>query len=225
MTTLATVIWNKFAQLPGSAVNGIVGIASVHAIGGLIRIIRTCRPKAVLELGAGIGTLTYTIASALPVNTRQFYSMENEDFCLSQLPVNLSEFDGKYLLVRSLEEIPAGLLFDLIVVDGGGELPNDMGMVDFSGRLKPGGVILVEGGRKDQCRRILSWYGMRPHLYCKISPWTPYIRSTVTPGKVKNKPYQLFLFEPSLVLRFHYSLLSRVSRFWEHISWRLNPVA
>ena len=54
-------IWQRFAARPGAALDGMVGIASEHAIEGLIEVLERYRPRRILELGSGIGTLTYTI--------------------------------------------------------------------------------------------------------------------------------------------------------------------
>ena len=49
-------IFSKFKKLPHSN-----HIASEFAILGLLKIIKKYNPKFILEVGVGIGTLTYTI--------------------------------------------------------------------------------------------------------------------------------------------------------------------
>lgn len=194
-------IWQRFAALPGAAVDGVAGIASEHAIGGLLALVRGRRPTRILELGAGIGTLTFTILEAvteLGIDRRPgyaFYTIENNEFCLGQLAGNLGGFAGRYRILRSTDELPK-LRFDLIVVDGGGDLGNDMGVMSFDDRLARGGAILVEGGRSFQRQLIERWYGHRSFVYGKFTASNPTLSARRVELEAKNKPYHLFVFEP-----------------------------
>lgn len=204
MSAASEAHWQRFAQLPGAAVDGAVGIASEHAIDGLMQLVRQRRPRRILELGGGIGTLTAAILDTLrdlPGEARhaELVTAENNDYCRAQLTANLASHEGRYRLVKSVEEVrdSAGQseLFDLIVVDGGGDLPNDMGVMDFSGLLAPRGAILVEGARLFQRDRIQEWYGHRPFVYAKSRARHLRLRSEAG-LEAKNKPYHLFVFEP-----------------------------
>ena len=217
-------IWQKFIVLPGSLVNGRVGIASQHAIGGLIEILHSKSPKNILEIGAGIGTLTYTILSwarstGMDQNTNyNFLSVENNDYCLGQLAGNLSEFEGSYRIISSVEDArQTGLLFDLITVDGGGDVPNDMGFMKFDHLLQPKGVIFVEGARIGQREQIQNWYGDRKCIYVKMEARQRLVTSISGSITAKNKPYHLFVFEPGLG-----EIFSRRTRaMWNHFTVRL----
>jgi protein-L-isoaspartate O-methyltransferase len=196
----ASGLWNHFVRRPGAAVDGEVGIASMHAIGGLLRLIRRKRPARVLEIGSGIGTLTYAIAASqsrdVPERGRIFYTVENHPFCIAEMEKNLAGLDELYTRVGSVGEIPGDLRFDLIVVDGGGDLPNDMGVMRFADRLAKGGVIFVEGGRGFQREQIEKWYGHRPRLYAKMQSFRAVVPVPDLGWQVNNKPYHVFVFEP-----------------------------
>ena len=204
-------IWNHFVACPGATVDGKVAIASRHAIGGLIRVIEWRRPEKILELGAGIGTLTFTIlatATRLELHRRPgfcFYTIEDHPLCLEQLARNLSRFAGLYRIVGSTEELrDAAVGFDLIVVDGGGDVPGDIKVMDFSNMLAPRGVILVEGYRLFQRKLIAQWYGDRKPIYLKSEPLRRQLHSAATSEPAENKPYHLFVFEPAGVQRLRW---------------------
>src|SRR5712691_10667149 len=201
-------IWKRFVRLPGAKCGDSIGIAAERAIAALIELVRSRRPQRVLELGSGIGTLTTAVLEAardsglIAEPEFTFYTIESQSFCLDQLEINLKSFKGEYKSVRDISEVPKDILFDLIVVDGGGDLPNDLGVIDFSSRLAHHGVILLEGGRGFQRRKILEWYGQRANVIAKITP----VQSTLDAGmngvEARQKPYRLFIFEPSLWERF-----------------------
>ncbi len=220
-------IWQRFAALPGAAVEDVVAIASEQAIGGLSALIRRRRPARILEIGAGIGTLTFTIletATHLGLDQHpefRFYTIENNDYCLGQLEVNLEDHAGRYRVLHSSAELPS-TRFDLIVVDGGGDLENDMGVMRFDHMLARGGAILVEGGRAFQRELIESWYGHRDFISGKLESLNPVLLERRSGRRAKNKPYHLFVFEPTFLggLRLRMKLLG--NRYSARIHRRLN---
>ena len=195
-------IWQLFMSRPGAIVGDVVGIASENAINGLIETIRRYEPRRILEIGSGIGTLTYTVLKTicslgLPRSDDfKFYTVENHPYCLAQLEENLNDYRGVFQVVNSTGNITrTNVGFDLIIVDGGGDLNNDMGVMPFSNMLASGGVIFVEGARLFQRKLVSEWYGSRDYIYVKIN--TDKMVSTYNGEAVKNKPYHLFVFEPS----------------------------
>jgi hypothetical protein len=59
-TSNASEIYRHFKQLPGSEY-----MATEKAIKGLVKWLKKRRPKAMLEVGAGIGTLTFASVAVL----------------------------------------------------------------------------------------------------------------------------------------------------------------
>lgn len=200
-------VWQKFASLPGAAINNMIGIASEHAIGGLIDVMLKYQPVRILEIGAGIGTLTYTILQSVEkLNIHKnpnyrFYTVENNEFCLTQLESNLKTFQGLYSVVLSTDKIPE-MEFDLIVIDGGGDLGNDMGVMNFNNRMAKKGVILVEGARAFQRNLIGKWYQDRDFVYGRFASFNRKLVSQKTGKITKNKSFHLFVFEPAPFERF-----------------------
>lgn len=216
-------IWQRFVVLPGSTVDGQVGIASEQAIKGLIKAIRRYRPITILELGAGIGTLTFTIletVSELNVHEQSgfvFWTIENNEFCLEELARNLKDYEGMFQVADSPQAVrDKNICFDLIVVDGGGDMPNDMGPMDFSGMLAEGGAVLVEGYPLFQRQSIERWYGKRPNVSISMAALRQTIRDKHTKRIAKNKSYHLFVFEPTLLdrLRLTAMQLLNVGYVW-----------
>ena len=145
----ATAIHARFAAMAGSEY-----IASERAISGLMRWLRRTRPASVLEVGAGIGTLSFTIlvaAGSRPGSTGlRFVALEDDDFCRRSLIENLGDLKAGVELLRDVSELPAGELFDLVVIDGG--------RIDepaYFDRVASGGTVFFEGWRLKQ-RRLLE---------------------------------------------------------------------
>lgn len=78
-----------------------------------------------------------------------FYTVENNKFCIEQLKKNLKDFEGKYIIVNDTSELGLqGNQFDLIVIDAGGDLPSDVGVMSIENMVERQGVIFIEGYRK-----------------------------------------------------------------------------
>lgn len=181
-----------FKARPGSEF-----IASADAIAGLQRLICTRRPRSVLEIGSGIGTLTFTILDAyraLGVKDYRMVTVEGNAFCVSQLRMNLANEPRPPHVVDDVGAI-AGEQFDLVIVDGGNE--DDTRFLDF---VAPRGMVFVEGYRAPQ-RSHIARSGRR---YASAN-----IRSLQQnhhrPSSVWGGAYWLYKFEPTLVERLTYA--------------------
>jgi protein-L-isoaspartate O-methyltransferase len=137
----ADELYARFSQLPGSE-----HIASANAINALLWAIERWRPMTVLEIGAGIGTLTSAVVRSMPAGGT-IRCVEDEPFCVGALRTNLGDEMDRVELVATTADVPADTRFDLIIVDGGTAEP-------FTDRLAPGGVVFVEGDRAPQRRSI-----------------------------------------------------------------------
>lgn len=202
----AEEIWVHFKSVPGAG-----GIASEHAIGGLIKIIKKKKPKKILELGSGMGTLTYAIMASLgnffgKEFSYDFYTVENDEFCLGQLKKNLEGFEDKCTVINNISEVfSKGIQFDLIVVDGGGNLPDDMGPMNIENMVERKGVIFIEGSRRYQREMIKKWYAGRNYITVNIPAAKDFINWKNE--RIKNKAYWLLQFEPTLLERINFFLL------------------
>jgi 16S rRNA A1518/A1519 N6-dimethyltransferase RsmA/KsgA/DIM1 with predicted DNA glycosylase/AP lyase activity len=103
-TSNAGEIYRHFKQLPGSQY-----MATEKAIKGLVKWLKKRRPKTMLEVGAGIGTLTFASVGALSeccegdgASSYRLISIEDNSFCLSALKQNLKDHWGRFELIRGL---------------------------------------------------------------------------------------------------------------------------
>jgi protein-L-isoaspartate O-methyltransferase len=195
-------IHDRFKDLSGSEY-----IASEDAVAGLIRILRRYKPRRILELGSGIGTLTFAITAVMDEARGRDYRLvmiENNDFCRSQLVVNLAGKIARGTLIRDVDEISGGE-FDLIVVDGGSD--TDVGYMTF---LSSRGMIFVEGDREPQ-RTLIE--ASRPSyvrsLYRSMQmdrSAAHHARSTGDGASRWGGGYWVYQFQPTWLERVSYSL-------------------
>jgi precorrin-6B methylase 2 len=117
-------------------------MATEQALIYLSACLRKFKPMTILELGAGIGTMTDAILSH-PYHPKLLYTVEQNEFCLEQLTLNCSHHPrNKYnVLTTKTDIINSRLDLDLIVGDGGFKI-----MEEFRG-TKLGTVFFVEGKR------------------------------------------------------------------------------
>lgn len=140
-------VHQRFKDLPGSEY-----IASENAIRGLIRILQRTRPRRILEIGSGIGTLSYTIISTMEALRGRDYRLvmvESNEFCRTRLPVNLRDKFARARLLRHIGDI-TDREFDLIIVDGA-----DTSDGRYLTLLADRGMVFVEGDRGPQ-RHIIE---------------------------------------------------------------------
>ena len=91
---LAKSVYDAFSQKPGAQ-----HIASEFALAHLSALVNRVRPEAVLEFGAGIGTITYFLLNH-PAKIGHVTTTEGNAFCLEQLAANIpTEYSGRYDIV------------------------------------------------------------------------------------------------------------------------------
>ena len=202
-------IYNYFKQLPGSQ-----HIATANAVDGLIKWLDRKRPQRILEIGAGIGTMTHAIlnyveshitGSTRPVLT----SVEGNDFCLGQLEENLGQRLNKVCLVRDLSDVQrSSEQFDFLIVDGGD--PEDDSR--FASLIAERGVVFVEANRLEQRKHIDELN--RRYAYTNFYQARP--DNEGRPGS-----YHVFQFEPTMAERAYHAAASLGVRFRRSLAKRL----
>lgn len=139
-------IYTTFKEKRGSEF-----ISKPVSIDFFVKFCKKENPQKILELGAGIGTISYTLLKY----SDSFIDMyEENDFCKDKLKENLSEFKGRYHIIPSYKMLPPKEHYDLIVVDGGGSKKGDTGYTKaiylFIRHIRSLKVIYFEGSRKLQ---------------------------------------------------------------------------
>ncbi len=92
-------------------------IASKIALEALMQVLGKLQPKRILEVGAGIGTMSYM---ALKYTDAHIDLFENNQFCIGELQKNLQGFEGRFTIVSDYKtfSLPSDS-YDLCIVDGG----------------------------------------------------------------------------------------------------------
>jgi hypothetical protein len=110
---LARRIFAEFKAKPESQ-----HIASEFALIQLSRLIGRIKPRNVLEIGAGIGTITKLLLEH-PDRPARVTASESHPVCLRELGTNLMGSDLAGLkLIHSAAELETGEIFDLVIFDG-----------------------------------------------------------------------------------------------------------
>lgn len=141
----AKSVHEEFSKKPGAK-----HIASEFALAYLSAVLSKVKPSAVLEFGAGIGTITYSLLKH-PSNVGHVTTVENNPFCLEQFATNIpQEYSDRYDLIEDDTGLtPGKQAFDLVIVDDSVKEQNyaylDNGMTCF-----------VEGTRSANRREIQS---------------------------------------------------------------------
>ena len=210
MMSKGSQIYNHFKQRPGSQ-----HIATANAVDGLIKWLDRKKPQRILEIGAGIGTMTHAILNyvenhAKDLNDPVFTSVEDNDFCLEQLEKNLGQRLDKVRLVNDLSDVQhSSEQFDFLIVDGG--KPEDG---RFASLVAERGVVFIEANRLEQRRHIDKLN--RPYAYTNF--YQAQLDSEGRPGS-----YHVFQFEPTTTERIYHSAASLGTRFKRGLARRLRP--
>lgn len=77
----------------------------------------THKSRYVLEIGAGVGTLTYAALVGNPNLHVEAY--EDNEYCVAEFKKNLEKFKGQFMLHTDLHTVPKRRAYDLVIVDGG----------------------------------------------------------------------------------------------------------
>jgi hypothetical protein len=111
--TLASDIFREFNAKPESQ-----HIATEFALRELSRFIARIKPQRVLEIGAGIGTITKLLLSH-PDRPTYLTATESHPVCLSELSKNLKGVDlAGYTLLNSAAQLDMSQHYDLVIFDG-----------------------------------------------------------------------------------------------------------
>ena len=133
---LAASIHKEFKSRPHSQY-----IASEFALYHIASLLSTHKIQSVLEIGAGIGTITRLLL-VHPKRPPRVLSTENNPVCFSELRKNLSDLDKEgWTVVGGHDDIDLTKTFDLVIFDG------DIKFDRLSPLFKDGVWCFVEGSR------------------------------------------------------------------------------
>jgi len=205
--------FERFRPRPGSDY-----IASGFALARFAELVEAHRPRAILEIGAGIGAITETILDAREragCADGVYVAVEDIPFCLEQLSANVGERMSSLTVVPRASAIPAELgPFDLVIIDGAATndlLPEDRHQFPLSAqddevrswlpRIAPGGIVVAENVRLRQ-RQVLEADVGRPFVHEHLRPLDN------TPG------VHVYRFEPGGTLKAVAAVRNAVRPLW-----------
>ena len=141
----AKEIYELFSRKPGSE-----HIASEVSLQYLTACLRVFKPSRVLELGAGIGTITETVLSH-PCAVSELVSTETDPYCLSVLRNNLRGPGLQRLTVVTTPSELSQLKFvaDMIIGDGGFYSSEELSTARV-------GTVFFSEGRRGKLRDAFS---------------------------------------------------------------------
>ena len=107
----AIAVYERFRGLPRA--EHIAKPATLHV---LARLCRRERLERVLELGGGLGTISYLLLKGSPARLDVY---EHDPYFAGKLAENLREFSGRFQILNDYRLLPPLRDYDLVVVDGG----------------------------------------------------------------------------------------------------------
>ncbi len=170
--SLAKNCFKTFKRKPGSE-----HIASEFALAHVSAVLVQEKPKRVLEIGAGIGTITNFLLDH-PHQVDHITTTENNEFCIAQFKANLSENDnGRTRLVTDLSELSGKTQpFDLFILDG-------QFLTEDQFRFLGGDVICFVEGSRGKTRKNINERLAEKNLVCN---WQDHNQGT-TPVQITWK--------------------------------------
>jgi len=155
---LSNECYKHFSNLEGNQ-----HIAGLFGLEKILDIIEVNNPKRILEVGLGIGSISYTILkNAEQKNEKIVYDgTEANEFCLNALKENLSEYYESIDIYNNIKEINPSQKYDMIIIDGSDEALNQI-----KDLISPNGVIFIEGGRASQTNAMKSTFPKHRHTIC-----------------------------------------------------------
>lgn len=134
--------YKRFSKLPGNQ-----HIANLFAIEKILDILKIHRPKKILEVGLGIGSISYSILDYNYIKNKsiEYYGTEANDFCLKALSKNLGKYHDQIIILDNVAQIEKPGYFDMIIIDG-----SDDSLEKISELIANHGIIFIEGDRKNQ---------------------------------------------------------------------------
>ena len=129
---------------------GAYAIATPININAIIAFCVSKKPKRVLELGGGIGTLTYCVLNYTEAIVEVY---EENGFCREKLRQNLNRWSERVVLKESYGEDPNFADYDLVMIDGPDSVTikeRDRLTYQVLGSLRNIGSFFIEGSRYSQ---------------------------------------------------------------------------
>lgn len=182
-----------------STLEGNQYIASEFALKVILEIIHHYKVKNILELGVGIGSISYSVFEYAQNSKRDIHYVgtETNSFCLDVLPKYLNEFYEKLTIYNEIRELSDKDKFDVIIIDG-----KDDNMEFLEKLISKNGIILIEGFRINQLNFIREIFPNS--IYTRvISNYKNPVYGPISPDNYAGG-VQLIFVDPTLKQKMNY---------------------
>lgn len=142
---------------------GCQHIAGLFALEKILDIIDVNKPKTILEVGLGIGSISYTILKQADNSDTQvtYHGTEANEFCLNALKQNLGKYYQSVNIYKDIETLNSKEKYDFVIIDG-----SDDSIEYIKDLINPNGVIFIEGGRANQTNKMKSVFPKHRFTTC-----------------------------------------------------------
>jgi len=143
---------------------GAHAIATPINIEAIIDYCQSTKLRRVLEIGGGIGTLTFTVLSYSDAIIEVY---EDSSYCRKKLRANLVDWRDRFQVIDSYDHYPSASEYDLVIVDGpdcNSLEERDRKTSQVLSPLRSVGCFFIEGSRYSQ-RRIAQQKMAESSLY------------------------------------------------------------
>lgn len=194
---IAADAYKYFSNLEGNK-----HIASEFALKAILKIVHKYQPKKVLELGLGIGSISYCILDYClkAKNKIQYFGTEKNEFCLSAIKGYLNGFYSQIKMYDSFQNVPVDEIFDLVIIDGSDDYLKKVGST-----ISKNGIIIIEGDRIPQLNIVRS-----------IFPKSIYVRVVSNYKNPEYGPFSSNDFSGGLQLIFINPTFGQKIDYWKY---------
>ena len=193
---IAVETYKYFSDLEGNQ-----HIASEFALKKIIDVIENYKIKNVLELGLGIGSISFCVLQFAKRNRQNinYTGTEADDFCLKVLPKYLKVHFDKIQIFNSLNNVNSSKKFDLIIIDG-----KEENLFKVKDVISERGIIIIEGDRMPQLELVKNVFSN--HKYVRII--SNQLNRSYGPCSIYPSHYiggiQLIFINPDLIQKLNF---------------------
>lgn len=130
-------------------------IVSEFALWYILKLIEKYNIEKILEVGVGIGTISGSILKYAKLQDLriEISGTEENTFCLAQIPYNLKSEYTDLKIYRDLKNLPDGVQYELIIIDGSEE-----NLSEIKYMITSHGLVVIEGDRAGQVKLIRQFF-------------------------------------------------------------------
>lgn len=158
LENLVNFTFEKFQTRVGSQ-----QMATKEALRVIGKYLDNQKPKTILEIGAGIGTIT-SFCNSIVANSSEYFAFERDSWCRNQL--NALDLSQNVKIIMDLAELDGVETLDFVIVD---DLISQQELHNVLEKLSSVFTIIVEGHRYRQRQAIARYLKIKSISFKYIS--------------------------------------------------------